>query len=63
MLSYSIDNMEAEEAILRGREAHDAILNKELEEVSTLSERLTLVSKESESGPDMNAHKLIKYEL
>ena len=55
--------MEAEEAILRGREAHDAILNKELEEVSTLSERLTLVSKESESGPDMNAHKLIKYEL
>jgi hypothetical protein len=34
-----------------------------LEEITTLMEQLALVSKESESGPTMNAHEFINYEL
>ena len=45
------------------REAQDAIHKKELEEITTLLEQLALVSKESESGPTMNAHEFINYEL
>ena len=41
--------MEAEEAIMRDREAHEAIEKKELEEITILREQLALVSKESES--------------
>ena len=45
------------------REAQDAIHKQELEEITTLLEQLALVSKESESGPTMNAHEFINYEL
>ena len=55
--------MEAEEAIMRDREAHEAIEKKELEEITILREQLALVSKESESWPTMNAHEFINYEL
>ena len=55
--------MEVEEAITKVREAHEAIQMKELEEITTLLEQLALVSKESETGPTMNAHDFINYEL
>ena len=55
--------MEVEEAIMRDRETHEAIHRKELEEITTILEQLALVSKESESGPIINAHEFINYEL
>jgi len=43
--------MEAKEAIMRDREAREAIHENKLEEITTLSEQLALVSNESEMGP------------
>ena len=43
--------METKEAIMRDREAQEAIQKKELAESTTLLEKLASVSKESESGP------------
>ena len=48
--------MEASQVIMRDREAHEAIHKKQLEENTTLLEQLALLSKESESGPTMDAH-------
>ena len=44
---------------MRDGEAQDVIHKKELEEFTTILEQLALVSKESESGPTMNAHDFI----
>ena len=55
--------MKVEEVVMRGRKAYEAIHKKELVEIITLLEQLTLISKESESGPTMNAHEFINYEL
>ena len=43
ILSRFFDNMEAEEAIMRDRETQEAILKKELEEITTILEQLALV--------------------
>ena len=45
------------------REAHEVIQTKELKEITTLHKQLALVSKESKSGPTMNAHEFINYAL
>ena len=55
--------MEAEEAIVKDREALEAIQKKGLEEVTIFLEQLALVFTKSESGPTMNAHECINYEL
>jgi hypothetical protein len=62
--TYSLrifDNMEAKEAIMRDREAHEAVQKKELKEVTILLEQLALVS--TESGPTLNGHEFINHEL
>ena len=56
-------NMEAEETTMRDREAQEAIDEKELEDITTLLEQLALICEESESGPAMDAHEFINYEL
>jgi hypothetical protein len=63
---YSLEvfeNMEVEEVVVRGREAHETVHKKRVGGIITLFERLTLISKESESGPTMNAHEFINSEL
>lgn len=55
--------MEAKDAIMRNKESHEAIHKNVLEEITTILEQLALVTKESESGPTMNAHEVINYEL